>query len=85
MDLGAWWATAHGATKSWTQLSNRVRVNVHVRAHTHTHTHSEHSRFLFENLCHVVIFGLFAVDQLFCSIKPFVSFLIDPLLCIGCA
>ena len=21
-DRGAWWATVHGATKSWTQLSN---------------------------------------------------------------
>ena len=22
MDGGAWWATVHGVTKSWTQLSN---------------------------------------------------------------
>ena len=22
MDRGAWWAIVHGATKSWTQLSN---------------------------------------------------------------
>ena len=22
MDRGAWWATTHGVTKSWTQLSN---------------------------------------------------------------
>ena len=22
MDRGAWWATVHGAAKSWTQLSN---------------------------------------------------------------
>ena len=22
MDRGAWWATVHGVTKSWTQLSN---------------------------------------------------------------
>ena len=29
MDREVWWATAHGVTKSWTQLSN-----------THTHTHS---------------------------------------------
>ena len=28
MDREVWWATAHGVTKSWTQLSN-----------THTHTH----------------------------------------------
>ena len=30
MDWGAWQATVHGVTKSWTQLS----------AHTHTHTHT---------------------------------------------
>ena len=24
MDRGAWWATVHGVTKSWTQLSNKV-------------------------------------------------------------
>ena len=29
MDRGAWWATAHGVTKSQTRLS-----------HTHTHTHT---------------------------------------------
>ena len=22
MDIGAWWATVHGVTKSWIQLSN---------------------------------------------------------------
>ena len=22
LDRGAWWATVHGVTKSWTQLSN---------------------------------------------------------------
>ena len=22
MDIGGWWATVHGFTKSWTQLSN---------------------------------------------------------------
>ena len=32
MDRGAWPATGHGATNSWTQLSNWT--------HTHTHTHS---------------------------------------------
>ena len=31
MDRGAWQATVHWVTKSWTQLS--------VCAHTHTHTH----------------------------------------------
>ena len=30
MDRRDWWATVHGVTKSWTQLS----------AHTHTHTHA---------------------------------------------
>ena len=34
MDKGAWWATIHGFTKSWTQLSRCT----HVRIHTHTHT-----------------------------------------------
>ena len=29
VERGAWWATVHGVTKSWTQLSNWV--------HTHTH------------------------------------------------
>ena len=34
MERGAWWATAHGVTKSWTPISTRAR------AHTHTHTHT---------------------------------------------
>ena len=33
MERGAWWATAHGVTKSWTPISTRAR------ARTHTHTH----------------------------------------------
>ena len=37
MDRGAWQATVHRATKSWTWLSRRVRA----RAHTHTHSVSE--------------------------------------------
>ena len=32
LDRGAWWATVHGVTKSWTRLS--------TQAHTHTHTHT---------------------------------------------
>ena len=32
MDRRAWWATVHGITKSWTQLSECV--------HTHTHIHT---------------------------------------------
>ena len=30
MDRGAWWATVHGVTKSWTRLSNQQ-----TRTHTH--------------------------------------------------
>ena len=26
MDRGAWWATVHGVTKSWTQLSNLTNM-----------------------------------------------------------
>ena len=33
MDRGAWWATVHEVTKSWTQLSDS-------RTQTHTHTHT---------------------------------------------
>ena len=36
MERGAWWATVHGVTKSWT----RLRGWMHTRAHTHTHTHT---------------------------------------------
>ena len=32
MDREAWWATAHGVTKS------RIRLNTHTHTHTHTHT-----------------------------------------------
>ena len=41
MDRGAWRATVHADTKSWTQLS--------VRAHTHTHTHPHSSKGLSPN------------------------------------
>ena len=27
MDRGAWWATVHGVTKSWTRLSTHARMN----------------------------------------------------------
>ena len=32
MDRGAWWATVHGVTKNWTQLSNKTQhtVSLHV-------------------------------------------------------
>ena len=28
MDRGAWWATVHGVTKSWTQLSNQAQHSI---------------------------------------------------------
>ena len=42
MDRGAWWATIHGAAKSWTRLSDKVCARACI------HTHSEHGRFLSE-------------------------------------
>ena len=33
MDKGGWWATVHGVTKMWTQMSDCTHT------HTHTHTH----------------------------------------------
>ena len=33
MDRGAWWATVHGVSKSWTRLKE---LTVHTHAHTHT-------------------------------------------------
>ena len=35
MDRDFWWATVHGVTKSWTQLSDS-----HTHTHTHTHTYT---------------------------------------------
>ena len=43
MDRGAWWATAHRVTKSWTRLKG---LNTHAHAHTHTHTNSNYIRLL---------------------------------------
>ena len=31
MDRGAWWATVHGVTKSWTQLSNYAQHSTLIR------------------------------------------------------
>ena len=31
MDRGAWWATVHGVTKSWTQMSNLACKHVHQK------------------------------------------------------
>ena len=36
MDRGAWWATAHGVTKSQTRLR---QLSIHTHPHPHTHTH----------------------------------------------
>ena len=35
MDRGAWEATIHGVTKSWTQLSMHKRIHTHIHTHTH--------------------------------------------------
>ena len=40
MDRGAWWATVHGVTKSWTQLGMCVCTHTHTHIHTHIHIHT---------------------------------------------
>ena len=32
MDRGAWWATVHGITESWTQLSTNISTKILIRA-----------------------------------------------------
>ena len=44
MDRGAWWATVHGVTKSWTWLSDWVHAHACTRVRTHTHTHTHTTR-----------------------------------------
>ena len=39
MARGAWRATVHGVTKSWTQLSMHMHTHTHTCTHTHTHTY----------------------------------------------
>ena len=43
MDRGAWWATVHGVTKSWTWLSNSTHMHaypcMHIHVYTYTHIH----------------------------------------------
>ena len=34
MNRGAWQATVHGVTKSWTQLSDWVRMQTDTQTHT---------------------------------------------------
>ena len=40
MERGAWWATVHGVTKTWTRLRGWMRARAHTHTHTHTHTRS---------------------------------------------
>ena len=37
-DSSLWWATVHGVTKNWAQLSNLEHTHRHTHTHTHTHT-----------------------------------------------
>ena len=38
MDRGAWQATVHGVTKSWTGLKQLTQTHTHTHTHAHTHT-----------------------------------------------
>ena len=40
MDRGAWWAMAHGVTKSQTRLSTCARGHTHTHTHTHACMHT---------------------------------------------
>ena len=40
LDRGDWWATVHGAAKSWGILSDCARTRARTHTHTHTHTHT---------------------------------------------
>ena len=51
MDRGAWQATVHGVTKSWTWLSDWL---THTHTHTHRHTHTVFRMFSFV-YCKVVL------------------------------
>ena len=48
-DRGAWWATAHGVTKSQTHLWLSTCMHVRAHTHTHTHTHTHHYYFQFDS------------------------------------
>ena len=52
MDRGVWRATAHGATKSWTQLSTqRCRLqNDYKKSHAFLHTNNEQSKWKLRKL-----------------------------------
>ena len=36
VERGAWWATVHGISKSWTQPTKHIFVCIHTQRHTHT-------------------------------------------------
>ena len=38
MDRGAWWATVHGVTKSWTQLTDTLAFHFQQQVTTKKHT-----------------------------------------------
>ena len=58
MDRGAWWATVHGVSKSWTEATSHT--------HTHTHTHTAlfsklfgHGSHYFFFICYITSFKLY--------------------------
>ena len=46
MDRGAWWATAHGVTKSWTTEATSHTACTHTYTHTRAHMHQAHATVL---------------------------------------
>ena len=55
MDRGAWQATVHGITQSWTRLRQfsthtERYIYIYIYTHTHTHTHTlEYNGMLFSH------------------------------------
>ena len=45
MTGGAWLATAHGVTKSWTRLSDNTHTHTHTHTHTYTHAHTQMTKY----------------------------------------
>ena len=47
MDRGAWWATVHGVTKSWMDMTERLNTNTFLLTWTHTFiVYLEHAKHL---------------------------------------
>ena len=47
MDRGAWWATVHGVTKSWMDMTERLDTNTFLLTWTHTFiVYLEHAKHL---------------------------------------